>query len=243
MLFSFFYKALKVRFSSKKDLYKSIYNLFGYYPDNIALYQLAFRHKSQSQDIHNGIKICNERLEYLGDAILGAVVADYLFKRFPYKEEGFLTEMRSKIVCRNNLNKLSETIGLHKYILSDKDSNNKAKSLKGDTFEAFIGAMYLDKGYKFTQKIIVDKIIHDYINIEELLSTDNNFKSKLIEYSQKEKKTLEFIVADTIGNGFQKQYIVNVVLEGKVVCKGQDYSIKGAEQNAAMKTLSKINIG
>lgn len=237
-----FYKALKVKFSSRKDLYKAIFNLFGFYPDNISLYQLAFRHKSQSQDIHKGIRICNERLEYLGDAILGAVVADYLFKRFPFKEEGFLTEMRSKIVCRSNLNKLSEAIGLHKYILANEDSNSKAKSLKGDTFEAFIGALYLDKGYKFAQKIIVDKIIHDFVNIEELIATDNNYKSKLIEYAQKEKKTVEFVVVNTIGNSFNKQYIVNVILDGKVIGKGQDFSIKGAEQNAAKNTLSLIKI-
>lgn len=237
-----FYKVLKIKFSSRKDLYKAVFNLFGFYPDNISLYQLAFRHKSQSQDIHKGIRICNERLEYLGDAILGAVVADYLFKRFPFKEEGFLTEMRSKIVCRSNLNKLSENIGLHKYIVANEESSSKSKSLKGDTFEAFIGALYLDKGYKFTHRIIVNKIINDFIDIEELMITNNNYKSKLIEYAQKEKKIVEFVVVDTIGNSFNKQYIVNVILDGKIIGKGQDFSIKGAEQNAAMDTLSLIKI-
>ncbi len=235
-------KLIKVNFSSHKNFYKIIYNLWGFYPSNISLYQLAFRHRSQSQYIHNGIKICNERLEYLGDAVLGLVIADYLFKRFPYKEEGFLTEMRAKIVCRNSLNKLSEAIGLHKYILADKDSNNNSKFLKGDVFEAVIGAIYLDKGYNFTKKIIINKIIHEYININELVNTENNYKSKLIEYAQKEKKQLEFVVTNIIGSGINKKYIVDVIMEGVTIGSGQDFSIKGAEQNAAAEAMLKIKI-
>ncbi len=190
----------------------------------------------------NGTKICNERLEYLGDAVLGAVIANYLFKRFPYEDEGFLTEIRSRIVCRNNLNKLAENLDLHKFILADKDSNNKAKFLKANAFEALIGAIFLDKGYDFTQKIIVDKIIRNYINIDELIENDTNYKSKLIEYAQKEKKSIEFRVSKTIGSGFGKQYVVNVTINGKIIGKGQDTSIKGAEQNAAKEALSIIGI-
>ncbi|HRS54729.1 MAG TPA: ribonuclease III domain-containing protein, partial [Bacteroidales bacterium] len=175
-------------------------------------------------------------------AVLGLVIADYLFKRFPYKEEGFLTEMRAKIVCRNSLNKLSEAIGLHKYILADKDSNNNSKFLKGDVFEAVIGAIYLDKGYNFTKKIIINKIIHEYININELVNTENNYKSKLIEYAQKEKKQLEFVVTNIIGSGINKKYIVDVIMEGVTIGSGQDFSIKGAEQNAAAEAMLKIKI-
>jgi len=235
------FKLVKIRLSPEKDLFKAIHNIFGFYPNNISLYRLAFRHRSQSQDLPNGYKISNERLEYLGDAILGSIVADFLYRRFPFKEEGFLTEMRSRIVCRNNLNKLSAVIGLDKYILADKESNIHARSMKGDTFEAFIGAMYLDKGYKFTKHIVIRKIIKDFVNIEEIINTDNNFKSKLIEFSQRTKKTLEFVVADTINDGHRKQYIVNVVMDGDIVGAGRDYSIKAAEQSAAANALSNLN--
>lgn len=236
------FKKITISFSPQKDLYKAIFKLLGFYPHNISLYQLAFTHKSQSLNMCNGTKICNERLEYLGDAVLGAVIADYLFKRFPYEDEGFLTEIRSRIVCRNNLNKLAENLDLHKFILADKDSNNKAKFLKANAFEALIGAIFLDKGYDFTQKIIVDKIIRNYINIDELIENDTNYKSKLIEYAQKEKKSIEFRVSKTIGSGFGKQYVVNVTINGKIIGKGQDTSIKGAEQNAAKEALSIIGI-
>ena len=147
---------LRTYLSKEKNLRLSIKNIFGFYPGNIFLYKLALRHKSASRNKINGLKINNERLEYLGDAILGAVVADFLFKRFPYESEGFLTEMRSKIVSRSSLNRLSHKMGLSKLILSSKAQNSHGKSAAGDAFEAFIGALYLDKGYNFSKNIIVN---------------------------------------------------------------------------------------
>ncbi|MBI9036317.1 MAG: ribonuclease III, partial [Bacteroidales bacterium] len=150
-------------------------------------------HKSVAHEL-NGVKISNERLEYLGDAILGAIVADYLFKLFPYKDEGFLTEMRSKIVSRAQLNKLSLKLGLDKLIQSNRESMNHYKSMQGDAFEAFVGALYLDKGYDFTRDILVDNIIRLHYNIDDLQKTEVNFKSRLIEWGQKEKKEVLFKV-------------------------------------------------
>ncbi len=189
----------------------------------------------------NGHRLSNERLEYLGDAILGAVVADYLFKIFPYKNEGFLTEMRSRIVSRASLNKLSQKLGIDKLILTSKDNRGQFKSVGGDAFEAFVGALYLDKGYGFTYRLIVKRVIELHIDLEAIEKVEVNFKSKLIEWSQKEKKLLDFKLENEIGEGYNKQYEVVVCIDGKSFGKARDFSIKGAEQRAAEKTLELLN--
>lgn len=233
-------KPVKAYFSDDKELFDSIKNIFGYYPGNIFLYKLALRHKSAAKEESHGLKISNERLEYLGDAILGAIVADYLFKIFPYKDEGFLTQMRSKIVSRSQLNKLSRKLGLHNLIETQSNDSNHYRSINGDAFEAFVGAMYLDKGYEFSKKIIIDHVIKLGYDIDELQSTDFNFKSKLIEWSQKNKREIEFRLLGEEGNGYNKQYIVQIYIDEKPYKKGYDFSIKGAEQNASEKTWKVI---
>lgn len=220
--------------SSSRELQRSIKNIFGFRAGNLHLYRLAFRHKSANKDV-NGIKINNERLEYLGDAILGSVIADFLFKKFPYKDEGFLTEMRSKIVCRSNLNKLSRKLGIDRLIESSHDTKNTSKSMKGDAFEAFIGALYLDRGYDFTRKIIIRSIINIHIDIDAMEHIDTNFKSKLIEWAQKEKKEVEFRVISERDEITNKQYEVEVYVDEDPISRGIDFSIKGAEKIAAEK--------
>jgi len=190
--------------------------------------------------IKNGIKENNERLEYLGDAILGAIVADFLFKKFPCKSEGFLTEMRSKIVSRSNLNKLSQKLGLAKLVQTQIDNNASKCSINGDAFEAFIGALFLDKGYRFTKRIIVNRIIKCHIDVEELVNIEFNFKSRLIEWSQKERKTLEFKLIEETGYGANKLYWVDVIIDSFIEGNGKDFSIKKAEQNAAEVAYNKI---
>lgn len=216
------------------DISRSLKNIFGFRPKNLHLYKLAFRHKSANKDV-NGIKINNERLEYLGDAVLSSIVADYLFKKFPYKGEGFLTEMRSKIVCRSNLEKLSRKLALDKLIESSPDIMSAAKSMMGDAFEAFIGALYLDKGYKFTKKVIIKRIINIHIDIDDLEHTETNFKSRLIEWAQKEKKEVDFRVITEKGEKNSKQYEVGVYVDNEAISKAIDFSIKGAEKIAAEK--------
>ena len=227
--------------TSGKDLSRSIKNIFGFKPGNLHLYRLAFRHKSANKDV-NGIKINNERLEYLGDAILGSVVAEYLFKKFPYKGEGFLTEMRSKIVCRSNLDKLSRKLGIDRLIESSADSKSAAKSMRGDAFEAFIGALYLDKGYTFTKKVIIRRIVNMHIDIDTLEHLDTNFKSKLIEWAQKEKKEVEFKVINEKGEKNKNQYEVEVYIDEDPISRGIDFSIKGAEKIAAEKACNALNL-
>jgi ribonuclease III len=228
-------KPVRYYFSSEKHLYHAIKNIFGFYPENIFLYKLAFLHKSLGTETPSGSKINNERLEFLGDAVLDAVVADYLFKTFPLKDEGFLTETRSKIVSRVSLNRLAQRLGLETLIQLVANSSNVYRSFQGDAFEALIGAIYLDKGFRFTRCIILDRVIKQFFNIDELVNLELNFKSRMIEWSQKEKRQISFVVKDEIGSGYRKQYVVEILVDGESLAQGQDYSIKGAEQNAAEK--------
>lgn len=233
------YNRLKGYFSSDRQFIFSIRNIFGFCPGNVSLYKLAFLHRSVAVET-NGHKVSNERLEYLGDAVLSSVVADYLFKKFPYKDEGFLTEMRSKIVSRDQLNKLSRKLGLDEFIQSNQDSRNVFRSMNGDAFEAFIGAMYLDRGYNFTHRVIVNRIIKVHFDVEELVNTEANFKSKLIEWSQKEHRNLSFNVVTEVGTGNSRQYLVEITVDGNVCASGQDFSIKGAEKIAAEKACNHL---
>lgn len=228
-------KPFRFYLSDDKHFYEAIKNIFGFYPGNIFLYKLAFRHKSQSEETLNGIRISNERLEFLGDAVLSTVVADHLFRMFPYKDEGFLTEMRSKIVCRAQLNKLSFRLGIDQLIIHSQDKNSVFKSIKGDALEAIIGAIYLDKGFRFTRKILINRVIKNHFDLNELINSDLNYKSKIIEWTQKEKKQVEFCVVEEVGTGYKKQYVVELRVEGEAVGTGRDFSIKGAEQQAAMR--------
>lgn len=234
-------KTIRLVKHSDKQVRRSVKNIFGFRPGNIFLYKLAFTHKSATQETVKDLRINNERLEFLGDAILDAVAADYLFRTFPARDEGFLTEMRSKLVSRSQLNKLSQKMGIDQMILVENSSSGIFRSFKGDAFEALIGAIYLDKGFNFTRKLILDRIFSRYFDMDELVNQEMNFKSRIIEWAQKEKKQVSFNVVEEIGNGFKKQYLVELNIGGIPVAKGQDYSIKGAEQNASEKAWPKLN--
>ena len=223
---------------AEKDLARYINNVFGFYPHNISLYQLAFTHKSLSTKKLNGIIINNERLEYLGDTVLSTIVGEYLFKKFPTKQEGFLTEMRSKIVSRASLNKLSMKLGFDKMVMYAKshDKHTGFRSIGGNAFEAFTGALFLDRGYNFTYKIMVNNVILMHLDLDDIEKNDVNYKSKLLEWSQKEKHHLEFRNVGTKNDGFDKLYVVQVFIDDKEYGQAADFSIKGAEQLAAEKT-------
>lgn len=236
------FRFIRILFSKNKQLYLYIRNIFGFLPENIFLYKLALRHKSVAKEISNGVKVSNERLEYLGDAVLGTIVADYMFKKFPLRDEGFLTEMRSKVVKRSQLNSLAQKLGIDKLINSTSESKNLCKSINGDAFEAFIGALYLDKGYAFTHKIVINRIINVHLDIDELETQNLNFKSRLIEWSQKERKIVEYKVVKEIGEGYKKQYLIEVMVDTIAYGRAQDHSIKGAEQRASEKAILKLNL-
>lgn len=232
--------SIRAIFSSDRALRQSIHNIFGFWPGNIFPYKLALRHKSASTEFINGTRLSNERLEYLGDAVLSAVVADLLFKRFPSKEEGFLTEMRSKLVCRTQLNKLSRKLGLDLLIQASPETNGLARSMKGDAFEAFIGAMYLDRGYRFARHVIIHHIINTHLDLDHLEHSELNYKSRLIEWGQKEKKNIEFKVVDEKRIGHDKEYVVEVFVDKVSYGHACDHSIKGAEKILAEKAWIRL---
>jgi ribonuclease-3 len=226
--------SIRAKFSKEnKELMDTLKNIFGFYPGNIFLYQLAFRHKSVADELQPGVKNSNERLEFLGDAILDAVVADYLFKIYPYKDEGFLTKMRSKMVSRSQLNNLSSKLGITDLIQATKDVRSQPKSLRGDAFEAFIGALYIDKGYEFTKKVIIERIIKLHLDIDELQHTETNFKSRLIEWAQKEKHSITFKSEKLKEPGNKIAHKVDLYVDDKFISTASDRSIKAAEQRAA----------
>ncbi len=232
--------SIKNYFTSTSEIGGRIKYLFDFYPKNIYLYKLAFRHKSAAKVNADGHRISNERLEFLGDAILGAIVADILFKKYPYASEGFLTEMRSKIVSRAQLNSLALKLGFKELIETEIPHKNLGKSIYGDAFEAFVGAVYLDQGYKFTREILLKYIINSHFDIDQLEVTEVNYKSKLIIWSQKNKKTLEFKVDnETIENKI-KTYHVGLYIEGTKQTKAVSTSIKKAEQLAAEAFMNKL---
>ena len=222
-----------------KVLSEYIHSIFGFRPKNIALYQLAFTHKSKSEESVGDYHLSNERLEYLGDAVLELIVGDYLFHTYPTQPEGFLTEMRSRIVSRVSLNKLAKKFGFDdhiKYRPQGHDNGGSFRSLGGNTFEALMGAIYLDRGFHFTQHVIVDRIIKMHIDLDELQQTDVNFKSKLLQWTQKRHKNLDFRLLDEKMEGHRKVYHVQIFIDGKGYAECSDYSLKHAEQIAAEKT-------
>lgn len=225
-----------------KEFYLFFKNVLGFIPHNTKLYQIAFIHKSKSVDMGQGWRVNNERLEYLGDAVLSAVVAEFLYKKYPHQGEGFLTEMRSKLVSRANLNKLAQKIGLSQLIQYNRESQGVFKSIDGDAFEAFIGAIYLEKGYKFTRRVIIKKIMGTYLDVDAMAHTDWNFKSKLIDWGQKNHKKISFEVEKVSyqGRDSRRQYDVRVKIDGEPAEHAIEFSIKAAEQLAAEKTYKKF---
>ena len=234
--------SVRILFSSDRRLHISLRNLLGFYPTNLAVYKLAFSHRSNAEEHPSGIKLSNERLEYLGDAVLGAVVAELLFKKFPYKEEGFLTEMRSKIVNREHLNRLALKLGIDHFMNGSIDPSAKSRSVYGDAFEALIGAVYIDKGYDVVRSLLLNRFIKHHVDMEEMEGLDSNFKSKLINWGQRERKKVEFELLEEIDNGGKRLLRVRVLVDGAEMARGEDFSKKRAEQIAAGKACVALHV-
>ncbi len=234
----------KLYLSPNRKYVKSLKNLLGFVPGNLSLYRLAFRHKSVAQSLKNGIKNSNERLEFLGDAVLGSVVAEVLFKLYPYEDEGFLTELRSKIVNRVNLNQLARKLGFEQLIQYDTRMVNSTRqsSLLGDAFEALVGAVYLDKGYDFTRNFLINHIIKSHIDIHKLEQTETNFKSKLIEWCQRHARDITFELVENKEGESNKLFTVQVLIDGEIMGSGKEFNKKNAEKLAAEKACEALSI-
>jgi ribonuclease-3 len=191
----------------------------------------------------SGTKLSNERLEYLGDAVLGAVVAELLFKKFPYREEGFLTEMRSRIVNRENLNRLAIKLGINQFMDRSIDPGSKNRSAYGDAFEALIGAIYIDKGYETTRLVVLNRFIKHHVDLYELETLETNFKSKLLNWAQRERKPVVFELLEEVDNGGGKRLLrVCVKVDDQEYARAEDYSKKRAEQIVARMACESLGI-
>ena len=231
------------RFFSKdpqeRKFIRSLKYLLGFYPGNLSVYKLAFSHRSLSLETVHGIRLSNERLEYLGDAVLGAVVADLLFKRFPTRDEGFLTEMRSRIVSRENLKQVAIKIGIDQLLIRDAVPGSY-RSMYGDAFEALIGAIYLDKGYNATYNFIVVRIVKHHVDLQDIEQTENNFKSMILNWGQKEKHSIVFEVLEEEAKS--RLIKIRLLIDEQEVATGTDFIKKKAEQIAAEIACKQLNL-
>ncbi len=209
--------------------------MFGFIPNNIELYKLALIHKSASVVTEDGRHVNNERLEYLGDAIIESVTSDYLFIEFPDRDEGFLTQLRSKMVSRQTLNDVAKRIGLDDYVISHTSNNVSHKHIYGDAFEAMMGAIYLDQGYDFVNRLLINKIFVDYIKVDTLSEAETDFKSRLIEWCQKNHHTIRFQTQydKSFSSSSHPTFYSKVLIDNIEVGYGAGDSKKEAEQRAA----------
>jgi ribonuclease III len=229
-----------------KILRSAVNNIIGEKPGNLSLYRLAFMHTSVSKvALKNGYKESNERLEFLGDSVLGMVIAEYLFKKFPYKDEGFLTDIRSRIVNRESLNNLAKRIGLNNLVEFESNSRSviSRTSMYGDAMEALIGAIYMDKGFNFSRKFIIKRLLIPHYDLESLIQNNTNYKSLLIEWSQKEGKKLQWELTEE-GSYHNKEFTAAVLIDenAEPFSVGNGHSKKKAEQDAARKACEVLEL-
>jgi ribonuclease-3 len=237
------YKRIRLLKNKGKEPYLSLYKLLGFYPDDVGLYEQAFLHKSSSIEAGDGRWLNNERLEFLGDAILDAVVADILYKHFRNKREGFLTNTRSKIVQRDNLDRIAISLELPKFVVYSAKLSSHNNHLYGNALEALIGAIYLDQGYRKCYKFIEDVIIKKNLDIDKLAHKEVNFKSSLIEWSQKNKLEISFdLIESFVDNDGNPVFQTCVTLFEYQIGVGIGYSKKESQQNAARMAIKKLRI-
>lgn len=232
-MFHFIKRQLRKR-GKDKEFYGVIRELLGITPDNIELYKLALIHRSASVELPDGGYANNERLEFLGDAVLEAVVSDFLFIEYPEDTEGYLTQMRSRIVSRTSLDAISSDMGLDRYIIANMSNASIHKHLFGNTLEAMIGAIYLDKGYDFTNRFVINDILRKYVNLGDVTQTETDFKSRLIEWCQKSKRSIHFKTVNAEDStSHSPKFMSKIIIDGIELGHGSGSSKKEAEQKGA----------
>ncbi len=228
--------------SSNEDgnFFSILKDILGFKPKHIELYHTAFTHRSMAQFDNEGNPISYERLEFLGDAILSSVVSAYLYEEMPTKNEGYLTQMRSKIVSRKTLNILGEQIGLKRLIKSKIPEEQFSTTLLGDSFESLVGAVYLDRGYDYAERFIYEKMIEPYVDIDNLENKISSYKSFIIEYCQKERKEVKFVLLEDKADTRNKLFSIKLEIDGKYISKGRATSKKKAEEQASKRAFYSI---
>jgi len=225
----------------KREFNSRLKKILGFSPGNLDLYEIAFIHRSATFTLPSGKKVNNERLEYLGDAVLDAILSDYLFEKFPDANEGFLTKIRSRIVNRDVLNELSVSMGINKILISKINSSHLTKNLYGDAFEALIGAVFLDKGFKKTKKVFIKNVLNKYLDLDLIVKTDPDYKSLVFEWVQKHKSNLIFTYNEEYDFNLKKSVFSTVLfIDKKEFGEGHGSSKKEAEQEAACLAWKKL---
>ncbi len=225
--------------SGDKNLAAYIKGITGLTPGKLKLYKQVFQHRSKFSEPKDN----NERLELLGDAILDAIVCEFLFKKYPYKEEGFMTELRSKIVNRKSLNEVGSKLGLvEKLSFNRKSMNDVSKDLAGNTFEALVGAVYLDAGFEATRTFILKRVLKNLIDVDILEQTNTDYKSQIFHYIQREGKSIEFKVAEEKSKNRRAYFVIELQINGQTISRGEGFSKKIAEQNASMNGLKILGV-
>lgn len=228
---------IKNLFLPDKELSAQLEHLLGFKPKHLPYYQLALLHRSKNDELARN----NERLEFLGDAFLGAIVAEYLFKKYPTQSEGYLTEMRSRIVRRETLNNVANRMGLQKLVqYNTHDRGIERSHIFGNALEALVGAVYLDQGYTRTRTFVIKQFLHAYVDVELMASTDTNYKNQLLNWAQTNRQTLSFELMQDKREGARRMFTVGVFLNETLFCEGNAYSKKDAGQVAARKALDLI---
>lgn len=224
---------------SKRGYYRELRNVLGFTPGHLNLYITALSHRSVKEHADEN----NERLEYLGDAVLSGIVADYLFKRYPYKGEGFLTEMRSKMVNRQTLNDVAIKMGLKKITLYNKSDNSlKISQIFGNTLEALVGAIYLDKGYEHTKTWVYKQIVTTHLFVDDLESLEINHKNRLYGWANKNGKNLEFETLEEKFESGRRLFRIGAMVDGELISEGKAFNKKDASQIAAQQAVEKLGI-
>jgi len=241
MLLSNAISLIKLLFIKDKELYVFIHHITGYYPANIKLYQLAMVHRSKPVKTPDGRWTNNERLEFLGDAVLGNVVADFLYSTFPHKHEGFLTSTRAKIVQRESLNRIGNSLHLDAHVHANTHSSSHNSYICGNALEALVGAIYLDQGYKRCRRFIINRLIKRHFDLNNLIKTEQNFKSRLIEWTQKYHVSIEFELVDSYTDAEKNPvFRTAVILGGIYASDAVGYSKKESHQSASKKALERL---
>ena len=240
-LYKQLHKRIRLLHNKGREPYLSLSKILGFYPDNLQIYEQALLHKSSSVETGDGKWLNNERLEFLGDGILDAAVADIVYKRYPNKREGFLTNTRSKIVQRETMNKVAVQLGLDQMVVYSTKINSHNNHMYGNALEALIGAIYLDQGYDVCYKFIRDVMIEKYIDVDTLVRKEINFKSNLIEWSQKNKMEVSFeLIEQFLDHDSNPVFQTEVRIEGLPAGTGTGYSKKESQQNAAQMAIKKV---
>ncbi|MGE5421538.1 MAG: ribonuclease III [Chloroflexota bacterium] len=226
---------------NKQEFSSSLKKMLGFKPGNLRLYEIAFIHRSASFTLPDGKKVNNERLEYLGDAVLDTILSDYLFELYPDANEGFLTKIRSRIVNREVLNQLAVSLGIDKILVSHINVQHPTRNLYGDALEALIGSVFLDKGFRKTKKLLLKNVINRYLDINEIVSTDSDYKSLVFEWVQKNKSNLIFTYKEEYDFQQKKSiFSTTLFIDKKEYGEGHGSSKKEAEQEASRQALKRI---